>query len=156
MGDWVYVKLQPYVQQSVHKRTNNKLSYKFFGPYLILQRIGQVAYKLQLPASSQIHPVIHVSQLKKALPPKATLSDDSDLNLLTTLLSLLPTQVLEQRLQLIGRHVVPTALVQRQDCPSHWATWEPISALPQHRLHCDDALVLKGEGVSHPGYCNGI
>lgn len=40
VGDWVYAKLQPYVQQSIHKHTNNKLSYKFFGPYLILQRIG--------------------------------------------------------------------------------------------------------------------
>jgi hypothetical protein len=130
VGDWVYVKLQPYVQQSVNRRTNHKLSFKFFGPYLILQKVGPVAYKLQLPASSQIHPVIHVSQLKKALPPQVSLSDDNELNLLTLFHSLPPAQVLATRLQLVGRHAVPAALVQRQSCPPHWATWEPSSSLP--------------------------
>lgn len=91
VGDWVYVKLQPHIQQSVTHRTSQKLSYKYFGPYLILQTIGKVAYKLQLPATSQIHPVLHVSQLKKALPPDASLSADSDLQLLYMLDTLPPT-----------------------------------------------------------------
>lgn len=130
VGDWVYVKLQPYVQQSVQCRSNQKLSFKYFGPYLILQRVGQVAYKLQLPASSQIHPVIHVLQLKKALLPQVSLSDNADLNLLALFLSLPPSQVLESRLQLVGHHVVPKALVKRESCPDHWATWEHLAGLP--------------------------
>lgn len=125
VGDWVYVKLQPHIQQSVQRRPHHKLSYKYFGPYLILQKIGQVAYKLQLPESSQIHPVIHVSQLKKALPPNTPVSTDAELNLLSSFQSLHSEQVLACRWELVGHHVAPMQLVKRQACPPHWATWEP-------------------------------
>jgi hypothetical protein len=40
------------VQASIAARSNQKLAFKFFGPYTIVQRVGPVAYKLQLPASS--------------------------------------------------------------------------------------------------------
>lgn len=81
-----------------------------------------MAYKLQLSESSQIHPVIHVSQLKKALPPNTTVSTDTDLHLLSSFQGLPSEQVLASRLQLVGNHVVPMELIKRKTCPLHWAT----------------------------------
>lgn len=58
VNDWVFMKLQPYVQSSIADRSSQKLAFKFFGPYKVLARVGQVAYRLELPASSSVHPVL--------------------------------------------------------------------------------------------------
>jgi hypothetical protein len=67
VGDLVFLKLQPYVQSSLAAHTNQKLAFKFFGPFSILQKVVKVAYKLDLPPAYSIHPMFHVLQLKKAV-----------------------------------------------------------------------------------------
>ena len=45
-----------------------KLSPRYVGPYEILNLVGDVAYELALPVElDYVHPVFHVSMLKKCL-----------------------------------------------------------------------------------------
>jgi hypothetical protein len=67
VGNWVYLRLQPYCQKSLALRHNLKLSPRFFGPFQILIRVGLMAYKLALPPEARLHLVFHVSCLKKKL-----------------------------------------------------------------------------------------
>lgn len=94
VGDKVFLKLQPYVQSSLAPRSNQKLAFRFFGPYEVIQRVGSVAYKLALPTHSAIHPVFHVSQLKNAVGAAHQISPTlpSDFAL-----KLAPEQVLQTR-----------------------------------------------------------
>lgn len=64
--DMVCLKLQ-HRCKSLPCRPFEKLAPRYFRPYKIVARIGEVAYKLQLPPEAIIHPVFHVSQLKRAI-----------------------------------------------------------------------------------------
>jgi hypothetical protein len=71
VGDWVLLILQPYKQMSLKQaKKDHKLSPKYYGPYKVLQKIGTMAYKLDFPTSSQVHPVFHVSCLQKVIGDK--------------------------------------------------------------------------------------
>ncbi|XP_019435934.1 PREDICTED: uncharacterized protein LOC109342399 [Lupinus angustifolius] len=81
--EWVFNKLQPHRQHMVVRRINQKLVPRYYGPFPILARVGAVSYKVKLPPTARVHPVFHISQLKKALGDyamEAVLSADLEID----------------------------------------------------------------------------
>jgi hypothetical protein len=67
VGDFVYLKVSP-MRGIKRFKVKGKLSPLYIGPFKILERKGEVAYQLELPDNlSDVHDVLHVSQLKKCL-----------------------------------------------------------------------------------------
>ncbi|XP_070005498.1 uncharacterized protein [Nicotiana sylvestris] len=65
--DWVFLKFSP-MKGIMRFGKKGKLSLRYVGPYIIIQRISHVEYKLELPPEmSLVHPVFHVSMLKKVV-----------------------------------------------------------------------------------------
>ena len=71
VGDWVFLRLQPFKQKSMHKKLG-KLGLKFYGPFQVLEKIGAVVYKLELPEDANIHPIFHLSCLKAKIGQSIT------------------------------------------------------------------------------------
>jgi hypothetical protein len=128
IGDYVYLKLQPYAQTSLAPRAHPKLSFRYFGPYKIIEKIGSVAYKLEPPPSSSVHPVFHVSLLKPAPSTKYTVSPDLP-NVDDTLQ--VPAAVLQRRLQPRQDGTVPQLLIKWSGLDASLATWEDAEAIQQ-------------------------
>ena len=57
----------PYCHTTIAHQISQKLAQKYYCLYLVLEKIGVLAYRLNLSASAAIHLVFHISQLKKHL-----------------------------------------------------------------------------------------
>jgi hypothetical protein len=127
MGVMVYLKVQPYIQSSLVQRSNQKLSFRYFGPYKILARVGSVAYRLELPNDACIHPVVHVSQLKHHVDAAVEVSTELPESDGDTDQSIAPIQFLDSRMILKGATTVNQIRVAWSGMPSTFSTWEEIN-----------------------------
>ncbi|KAD5317098.1 hypothetical protein E3N88_17044 [Mikania micrantha] len=120
VGMWVYLKLQPYMQNTLRVNKHSKLTPKYFGPFLIVSKVGKVAYRLDLPNESQIHPVFHVSLLKPASgPPGKVIPFPVDARF-----RLKPWKIIDRRLVKRGSRAAMKVLVQWEGKSVQEATWE--------------------------------
>jgi hypothetical protein len=151
VGDRVFLRLQPYIQSSVARRSNHKLAFKFFGPFEILERVGAVAYRLQLPPESKVHPVFHVSQLKPCVGPgtQVSVALPSFDNLFQV-----PVHILHRRMRARGHRMISQGLVHWSGAPEEQATWEDLEDLHRRfpQAPAWGQAGFQGEGiVNDPG-----
>ncbi|GJX19244.1 putative reverse transcriptase domain-containing protein [Tanacetum coccineum] len=82
VGDKVMLKVSPWKGVNSFFRKRGKLSPRYIGPFKILERVGLVAYKLELPRELQgIHDTFHVLNLKKCLSDESIIIPLDDIQL---------------------------------------------------------------------------
>nr|GLL31298.1 hypothetical protein KK1_034095 [Ipomoea trifida] len=117
-GDKVLLKLRPHRQSTIHHRINQKLAPRFYGPFTILQKYSAVSYKLALPDTAKVHPIFHVSQLRR-VTGNHTAVTDLPKDMAVTEPGFDPQDILNARQQ-NGVHQV---LVKWEGRPEEEATW---------------------------------
>ncbi|KAD7117147.1 hypothetical protein E3N88_04415 [Mikania micrantha] len=91
-----------------------KLSPRFVGPFKILERIGSVAYRLELPLElNNIHDVFHVSNLKKCLIDESLIVPLEEIQIEEKLqFSKEPVNVMDREVKVLKRSLIPIIKVR--------------------------------------------
>ncbi|GKA21481.1 hypothetical protein Tco_0701470, partial [Tanacetum coccineum] len=125
VGDKVMLKVSPW-KGVVRFGKRGKLNPRYVGPFKVLERIGSVAYKLELPQElSRVHNTFHVSNLKKCYSdeplavPLEGLHIDDKLQFVEE-----PVEIMEREIKRLKRSRIPLVKVRWNSRRGPEFTWE--------------------------------
>ena len=120
----MYLKVSP-VRGLRRFKVKGKLAPRYIGPFQILQRIGEVAYQLELPPQlADVHNVFHVSQLKKCLRVPEEQIPIKELNVQDMTYAEYPVKILETSERVTRNKRIRMCRVQWKHHSEDEATWE--------------------------------
>ncbi|KAI3811044.1 hypothetical protein L1987_20760 [Smallanthus sonchifolius] len=102
------------------------LALRYVGPFKILERVGKVAYKLDLPLElNNVHPTFHVSNLKKCLAdenihiPLDEVRIDEKMHFVEK-----PVEIMDREVKKLKRSLIPIVKVRWESKRGPEFTWE--------------------------------
>ena len=131
VGDKVLLRIGRGYNIPTNALISRKLGQQYAGLFTVLERVGRLAYRLDLPSAWKVHPVISVQHLEPAPFPDPFDREAQDL--LPTFDERFPNdtdrhdvaKVLDVRHRRIGRYRTPTTeyLIQWENMPIEQAEW---------------------------------
>ncbi|XP_038985472.1 uncharacterized protein LOC120111701 [Phoenix dactylifera] len=125
IGDHVFLRVSP-TKGVMRFGVRGKLSPRYVGPFEILDKVGEVAYRLALPpALSSVHNIFHVSMLKKYVPDPSHVVAYEPLHLQEDLTyEEFPVRIVDRKDQVLRHRTIPFVKVQWNNHTEREATWE--------------------------------
>ncbi|KAJ9542547.1 hypothetical protein OSB04_029053 [Centaurea solstitialis] len=132
VGDRVMLKVSPW-KGVIRFGRKGKLSPRYIGPYKTIERIGPVAYRLELPEELRgVHNTFHVSNLRKCLAepdaaiPLQEISVDPKLNFVEE-----PVAIVDRKIRKLRNKEIKLVKVQRNFHKGQECTWETESEMKE-------------------------
>ncbi|KAJ9553748.1 hypothetical protein OSB04_017793 [Centaurea solstitialis] len=125
VGDKVLLKVSPW-KGLIRFGKKGKLSPRFVGPFEVIERIGPVAYRLDLPIElSSIHDTFHVSNLKKCLSEETIVLPLEEIQIDEQLRPIEePIEILDREIKQLRRSRIPIVKVRWNSRHGPEFTWE--------------------------------
>ncbi|KAJ9539243.1 hypothetical protein OSB04_031976 [Centaurea solstitialis] len=155
IGDRVLLKVSPW-KGLIRFGKKGKLSPRFVGPFEVIERIGPVAYRLDLPIElSSIHDTFHVSNLKKCLSEETVILPLEEIQIYEQLRAAEePIEILDREIKQLRRSRIPIVKVRWNSRHGPEFTWEREAFMKDngvlHELLNDYDCEIK----YHPGKAN--
>ena len=129
----MFLKVAPW-KGVIRFQQRGKLNPRYIDPFRILERIGLVTYRLELPSKlSRIHNVFHVSMLKKYVPNPSHILEIPPIELEEDLsFEVQPIAIIDQEMKQLRSKVIPMVKVLWRSVAIEEMTWETEASMRSH------------------------